>query len=340
MYRILRPLLFRIDPESAHSLILNLLHIGGIIPGLSDVIRSIYSAPDIPIEVFGLKFKNPIGLAAGYDKDGIAWRGLSLLGFSHIELGTITPLPQSGNDRPRIFRLVQDEALINRMGFPGKGADHLSKMISGVRPDDLILGVNLGKNASTPNEFALNDYIYLFRRFASLADYMVINVSSPNTIGLLRLQSRRELEKLLAGLASSRQNEETKVERRIPLLVKLSPDLTDVELKDAIDVILANGMDGVVATNTTTSRQNVDTKLSSESGGLSGKPLSALSTEIVRKIFNYSAGQLPIIGVGGVMNASDAQTKLDSGARLIQIYSGLVYFGPGLVKNILRGLSN
>jgi dihydroorotate dehydrogenase len=169
---------------------------------------------------------------------------------------------------------------------------------------------------------------------------MVINVSSPNTIGLLRLQSRRELEKLLAGLASSRQNEETKVERRIPLLVKLSPDLTDVELKDAIDVILANGMDGVVATNTTTSRQNVDTKLSSESGGLSGKPLSALSTEIVRKIFNYSAGQLPIIGVGGVMNASDAQTKLDSGARLIQIYSGLVYFGPGLVKNILRGLSN
>jgi dihydroorotate dehydrogenase len=340
MYRILRPLLFRIDPESAHSLILNLLHIGGIIPGLSDVIRLIYSAPDIPIEVFGLKFKNPIGLAAGYDKDGIAWRGLSLLGFSHIELGTITPLPQSGNDRPRIFRLVQDEALINRMGFPGKGADHLSKMISGVRPDDLILGVNLGKNASTPNEFALNDYIYLFRRFASLADYMVINVSSPNTIGLLRLQSRRELEKLLAGLASSRQNEETKVERRIPLLVKLSPDLTDVELKDAIDVILANGMDGVVATNTTTSRQNVDTKLSSESGGLSGKPLSALSTEIVRKIFNYSAGQLPIIGVGGVMNASDAQTKLDSGARLIQIYSGLVYFGPGLVKNILRGLSN
>jgi dihydroorotate dehydrogenase len=340
MYRILRPLLFRIDPESAHSLILNLLHIGGIIPGLSDVIRSIYSAPDIPIEVFGLKFKNPIGLAAGYDKDGIAWRGLSLLGFSHIELGTITPLPQSGNDRPRIFRLVQDEALINRMGFPGKGADHLSKMIFGVRPDDLILGVNLGKNASTPNEFALDDYIYLFRRFASLADYMVINVSSPNTIGLLRLQSRRELEKLLAGLASSRQNEETKVERRIPLLVKLSPDLTDVELKDAIDVILANGMDGVVATNTTTSRQNVDTKLSSESGGLSGKPLSALSTEIVRKIFNYSAGQLPIIGVGGVMNASDAQTKLDSGARLIQIYSGLVYFGPGLVKNILRGLSN
>lgn len=339
MYRNFRPLLFSIDPESAHSLILYLLRLIGLTPGLSNAIRAIYQAPNIPVEVFGLKFKNPIGLAAGYDKDGIAWRGLSLLGFSHIELGTVTPIAQSGNVRPRLFRSVSDEALLNRMGFPGRGADQLVNAISGSRPDDLILGVNLGKNATTPIDSALDDYSVLVRIFAKLADYLVINVSSPNTVGLRRLQARRELDKLLDGLAAVRQDEEAELKKRIPLLVKLSPDLLNAELEDAVDVILAKGINGVVATNTTTRRKDVDFRVSSELGGVSGKPLSTLSTEIVRKIFKYSSGQLPIIGVGGVMNASDAQTKLEAGAKLVQIYTGLVYSGPGLVKNILEALS-
>lgn len=340
MYRYLRPLLFRIDAESAHSLTLNLLRLAGVTPGLSNAIRALYYAPDIPIEAFGLKFKNPIGLAAGYDKDGIAWRGLALLGFGHIEIGTVTPLPQSGNDRPRLFRLVQDEALINRMGFPGRGADYLAKEISGNRPTDLILGVNLGKNEATLINSALDDYFGLLKSFAGLADYLVINVSSPNTVGLRRLQARHELDKLLDGLAAARQDEETKLAKKIPLLVKLSPDLSNAELEDALDVIITKGMDGVVATNTTTNRMVVDTKLSSEVGGLSGRPLTSVSTEVVRKIFKYTKGNLPIIGVGGVMQASDAKVKLEAGAKLVQVYTGLVYKGPSLVKNILQSLSH
>ncbi|MBE9474463.1 MAG: quinone-dependent dihydroorotate dehydrogenase [Chloroflexi bacterium] len=340
MYRNLRPLLFRLDAESAHSLILNLIRLAGVIPGLSNAIKAFYQAPLIPVEAFGLKFKNPIGLAAGYDKDGIGWRGLSLLGFGHVELGTVTPLPQSGNPRPRVFRLVQDGALINRMGFPGLGAEYLANAISGKRPVDLILGVNLGKNAATPFDSSIDDYLVLLKRFAGLADYLVINVSSPNTVGLRRLQARHELDKLLNGLVAARQDEEAKIKKKIPLLVKLSPDLSDTELENALDVIIANGIDGVVATNTTTSRGDVNTKLSSEIGGLSGRPLASVSTEVVRKINEYSKGNLPIIGVGGVLQTSDAQAKLEAGAKLIQVYTGLVYTGPGLVKSILEALSH
>ena len=339
MYRSLRPLLFRLDAEFAHSLILNLLRLAGVTPGLSDAIKAFYLAPDIPVEAFGLRFKNPIGMAAGYDKDGIGWRGLSLLGFGHIELGTVTPLPQAGNPRPRVFRLVGDKALINRMGFPGRGAEFLANAIAGDRPVDLILGVNLGKNAATPFDSALDDYLVLLKRFAGLADYLVINVSSPNTVGLRRLQARRELDKLLNGLASARQDEEARIAKKIPLLVKLSPDLSNNELEDALDVIIANGIDGVVATNTTTSRVDVETKFSSEVGGLSGRPLASVSTEVVRKINKYTKRNLPIIGVGGVMQGSDAQAKLEAGAKLVQIYTGLVYTGPGLVKSILAALS-
>jgi dihydroorotate dehydrogenase len=340
MYRILRPLLFRLDAESAHSLILNLLRLAGVTPGLSNAIKTFYQAPHIPVEAFGLKFKNPIGLAAGYDKDGIGWRGLSLLGFGHIELGTVTPLPQSGNARPRLFRIVQNEALVNRMGFPGRGAEYLANAISGNRPVDLILGVNLGKNAATPFDSVLDDYLSLLKHFAGLADYLVINVSSPNTVGLRRLQARHELDNLLNGLVAARQDEESKIAKKIPLLVKLSPDLSNIELVDALDVIIANRIDGVVATNTTTSRGNVVTRLSSEVGGLSGKPLASISTGAVRRISKYTKGNLPIIGVGGVMQASDAQTKLEAGAKLIQVYTGLVYNGPGLVKSILEALSH
>jgi dihydroorotate dehydrogenase len=317
---------------------INLLRLAGVTPGLRRIIQEAYRAPDNPVEVFGLRFKNPLGLAAGYDKDGLGWRGLYLLGFGHIEIGTVTPLPQPGNPRPRMFRLVEEEALINRLGFPGRGSEFVEKEISGPRPDDLILGVNLGKNAGTPLDSAIDDYLGLFKRFASLADYLVINVSSPNTFGLRRLQARHELEKLLNKLVEARQVEEGKIKKRIPILVKLSPDLSNTELEDALDVIIELGIDGVVATNTTVHREGLNSNYSNQVGGLSGKPLSSRSIEAVQKIHGYTAGKLPIIGVGGIMQASDAQAKLETGAKLVQIYTGLVYAGPGLVKSILEAL--
>jgi dihydroorotate dehydrogenase len=340
MYRYIRPLLFQLDPETAHSLTLGLIQLAGTLPGLKSAIRAYFSAPHVPVSAFGLKFSNPVGLAAGYDKDGIAWSGLSLLGFSHIELGTVTPQPQQGNPRPRIFRLPEDQALINCMGFPGKVADFLATNLTTQRQDKLILGVNLGKNESTPFDNAIEDYLKLIKRFASLADYLVLNISSPNTPGLRRLQARNVLDELLTLLVETRQSEEKKIGKRIPLLVKLSPDLSNEELDDAIDVVLRCGIDGVVATNTTIDRNGVNSKMASQMGGLSGKPLRARSTELVSRIYKRASDKLPIIGVGGVMNVSDAKEKIDAGAILVQVYTGLVYRGPGLVKEILRGLSN
>lgn len=338
MYKSLRSLLFRLDAETAHHLTLNLIRISGVTPGLREIIRSIYKSPCVPVEVFGLRFSNPIGLAAGYDKDGIGWRGLVLLGFGHIELGTVTPLPQPGNPRPRIFRLVNHYGLVNRMGFPGRGAEFLAGQLQNNMQKDLILGVNIGKNAATPMDSAADDYLRLIRRFASLADYLVINISSPNTAGLLRLQARHALDKLLTLLMIARQEEEKLLNKRVPLLVKLSPDLSKLELKDALDVMMHHRVDGVVATNTSTNRGILNNK-PLEVGGISGKPLQELSTDVVRKIHALTSGDLPIIGVGGISNASDARSKLDAGATLIQIYTGLIYQGPGLVKNILQDLN-
>lgn len=338
MYKLLRPLLFRLEAEDAHRLILELIRISALIPGLRDVIRSIYKSPSLPVQAFGLQFKNPVGLAAGFDKDGIGWSGLALLGFSHIELGTVTPLPQSGNPRPRLFRYADQQGLINRMGFPGRGAHFLENQLTKRERGDLILGVNIGKNAATPIEEAANDYQVLIKRFSSLANYLVINVSSPNTVGLRRLQARRALDALLIQLVDLRQEEETKHNKRIPLLVKLSPDLSTSELNDALGVILQHGVDGVVATNTSTNPEILEIGESVEIGGISGKPLAHLSTDIVRKISAYTSGKLPVIGVGGIASAPDAKEKLEAGAVLVQLYTGLVYQGPGLVKQIVNGL--
>lgn len=335
MFRFLQDSIFLLDPETAHNLTQNLLRISAVVPVLKDVIRSNYQGPKIPIKAFGLNFSNPLGLAAGYDKDGLSWRGLGLLGFGHIELGTVTPEPQPGNPRPRIVRLVEDRALINRMGFPSKGAQHLKKRLKLDRHQDLIVGVNLGKNEWTPLESAQKDYGYLLREFADLADYLVINVSSPNTVGLRRLQARKALDELLKYLVEIRRAEESQIDKKIPLLVKLSPDLHDNELDDALQVLLSNKIDGVIATNTTIQREQVRSKFAREEGGLSGKPLSQRSTEMVRKIHSRTGGNLPIIASGGVMNASDVKSKLDAGAVLVQIYTGLIYSGPGLVKQIL-----
>jgi dihydroorotate dehydrogenase len=337
-YTFFRWLLFRLDAESAHALTLNLMRLVGALPPLQAILRAGFAAPQKPVQAFGLDFPNPVGLAAGYDKDGLGWRGLACLGFGHIELGTVTPRPQPGNPRPRLFRLPRSQAVINRMGFPSKGADFVARRLQKPRPPGLVLGLNLGKNKDTPLEQADLDYCALVRRFAPLSDYLTINVSSPNTVGLRRLQGRHALQALLTQIAAERDEQERRLERKVPILVKLAPDLSEGGLDDALEVVLHAGMDGVIATNTTISREGLDEPAARESGGLSGAPLTRRSLHMVNEITRRTQGRLPVIAVGGVMNAGDARRCLDAGAVLVQVYTGMVYAGPGLVKEILMGL--
>jgi dihydroorotate dehydrogenase len=336
MYSLFRPLLFKLGPETAHGLTLNLVRLAGIFPPSRWILQAMYAAPDKPVEAFGLKFKNPVGLAAGYDKDGIAIRGLSTLGFGHIEVGTVTPRPQPGNPKPRVFRLVEDQGVINRMGFPGKGASNIECRLSSIvhRPRSTVLGLNLGKNKDTPLENAADDYISLMRAFAPLADYLAINISSPNTVGLRRLQGREMLENLLRQVNLERGTWNLKR----PILVKLAPDLSDAELDDAIGAIHDNGMDGVIATNTTLARDGLRSKHHGETGGLSGRPLTVRSEAILDKVVKRLGGRIPVVSVGGIMSPDDAKRRLDKGAALVQVYTGLVYAGPGLVKQIVQSL--
>jgi dihydroorotate dehydrogenase len=314
------------------------MRLAGNIQTVNAVIRSIYSAPGHPVQAFGLYFRNPIGLAAGYDKDGLGWQGLAGLGFGHIEIGTVTPEPQPGNPQPRLFRLPEEKALINRMGFPGMGADFVLKQISRPHPKNLVLGVNIGKNKDTPLEAAVQDYLSLLRLFANHADYLTINVSSPNTVGLRQLQERQALDHLLRQLYAERERLTQSTSRKVPILVKLSPDLTDPQLDDALDVIIENQMDGVIATNTTISRDGVNSSLAREEGGMSGRPLQGRSLAIVMKIHEHTNGKLPVIGVGGISDATGVQRMMDAGAVLVQIYTGLIYEGPGLINRMLREL--
>jgi dihydroorotate dehydrogenase len=337
MYASIRPLLFRLGPEGAHALTLKLMRLVGRLPPLAALLRAWFSAPDKPVQVFGLTFPNPVGLAAGYDKDGLAWRGLACLGFGHIEVGTVTLRAQEGNPKPRLFRLPEEGALINRMGFPGDGSERVAARLFRRRTESLVLGVNLGKNKDTPLERAVEDYLALMEIFAPLADYLAINVSSPNTVGLRRLQARDALNDLLGLLLKRRAAMD--LENNLPMLVKLAPDLDQEELDDALDVLLSGGIDGVIAANTTVSREGVDSPLASESGGLSGAPLGGRSTSMIRQIHQRTGGKLPIIGVGGVMCGDDAKVKLEAGATLVQVYTGLVYAGPGLVREIKRSLT-
>lgn len=335
MYRhFFRPLLFRLDPETAHGLTLGLLRLAGVFPPSRWLLQALFAAPEKPVEVFGLRFKNPVGLAAGYDKDAVALRGLTALGFGHLEVGTVTPRPQPGNPKPRIFRLVEDEALINRMGFPGEGASKVESRLSSFvrRPRSTVIGLNLGKNKDTPLDSAAEDYLALMRLFAPLADYLAINVSSPNTVGLRRLQGRDMLESLLGAVAQERQMSKVKC----PVLVKLAPDLSDEELDDALDVILRTGMDGVIATNTTLGREGLRSRHREESGGLSGRPLRVRSEAALARVVKRLEGRLPVVSVGGIMSPEDAKRRLEMGAALVQVYTGLVYAGPGLVNKIVR----
>ncbi len=338
MYPLFRFLLFRLDPEAAHALTLRLIRLAGQLPPVRAFLRAWFRAPSRPVQAFGLTFPNPAGLAAGYDKDALGWRGLACLGFGHIEAGTVTPRPQAGNPRPRLYRLVKERAVINRMGFPGLGAEFVARQLRGPRVKDLVLGVNIGKNKDTPLEDAARDYLSLLQTFAPLADYLAINVSSPNTVGLRRLQDRDALQQLLVALDEQRCLEAVRLGRPVPLLVKLAPDLSPAELDDALDAILAAGMDGVIATNTTISREGVPARWAAEAGGLSGAPLYALSLEMVRRTAARLEGKLPLIGVGGISSAADARAMLDAGASLVQVYTGLIYEGPGLVKKILKSL--
>ena len=339
-YRFIRYFLFKLPPETAHRLTLGLMQLAGATWPLNPLLRVIYTAPQKTVQAFGLQFSNPIGLAAGYDKDGLGWRGLACLGFGHIEVGTVTPRPQPGNPQPRLFRLPEEHALINRMGFPGLGAEYVLQQISKPRQKGLVLGVNIGKNKDTALDRAVEDYLYLFRVFHSHADYLVVNVSSPNTVGLRQLQGRQELDRLLSQLSIERAQRSAPGSRPIPILVKLAPDLTDGELDDALDVIFGNRMDGVIATNTTIARNGLNSPLAVEAGGLSGQPLLGISLAMVAKIHTRTGGKLPIIGVGGIDDATGVQKMMDAGAVLVQLYTGLVYHGPGLIGRILRELSH
>jgi len=333
MYLFFRSLLFKLDPETAHHLTLQLVRMAGLVPPSRWLLETMFSAPPKPVHAFGLTFRNPVGLAAGYDKDGVAVYGLSALGFGHLELGTVTPRPQPGNPKPRVFRLIEEHGVINRMGFPGRGMQFASQQLSVIskRPGGVVLGLNLGKNKDTPLENAAEDYIALMRVFAPLADYLAINVSSPNTVGLRRLQGREMLETLLKQISVERLS----LNVQTPVLVKIAPDLSEDELDDAVGAILETGMDGIIATNTTLSREGLRSPLRAESGGLSGRPLTALSDSVLKKVVVRVNGRVPVVAVGGIMTPDDAKRKIDLGATLIQVYTGLIYAGPGLVKQIV-----
>ncbi len=338
--RFLRPVLFKTDPEWVHQATLRMLSMAGAWTPLSAILKRLYCVDDasLQVDLWGLTFPNPIGLAAGYDKDGRGMHGLACLGFGHLELGTVTPLPQDGNPRPRIFRLQEDKAVVNRMGFPNRGGDALRTRLQLGVPKGVILGVNIGKGLETPLESAAEDYLSLMEDFYSLADYLAVNVSSPNTVGLRRLQAREALDNLLRQLAGLRSKLQDQYQKGVPILIKLAPDLQNDELKDAVEVVLKWGIDGVIATNTTISREGLRSRNSEEAGGLSGAPLKARSTEIICLIHKFTDGNLPIVGVGGVFDLADVLEKIDAGASLVQLYTGLVYRGPGLVREILEGL--
>lgn len=341
MYRLIKPLFFQFDPEKVHHFVvkqLNWFH--NHFPLGRTILRSSFDVniKGLEREVFGIKFRNPVGLAAGFDKNGEYIEALSNLGFGFIEVGTVTPLPQPGNDQPRMFRLPQDEAIINRMGFNNKGVDTLAERLRLLKDKDksIVIGGNIGKNKSTPNEEAVNDYIKCFDRLFDVVDYFVVNVSSPNTPGLRELQEKEPLMHLLNTLQQRNQTHEV----CRPILLKIAPDLTNEQLDDIVEIVMTTGIAGVIATNTTIDRSGLRTtdKVLSEAGGLSGKPLTLRSTEVIRYLSEKSNKAFPIIGVGGIHSPQDAKDKLEAGASLVQLYTGFIYEGPGVVKRICKEL--
>lgn len=340
MYQFLKPIFFRFDPEQIHYFVTGSLQRFQKIWGVSTLIKSVfnYKHPSLEREVFGLKFKNPIGLAAGFDKNGEFIEELANFGFGFIEVGTVTPLPQPGNDKPRMYRLVKDGAIINRMGFNNKGVDVLARKLETVKREGLIIGGNIGKNKNTPNEEAVNDYIKCFDRLFDVVDYFVVNVSSPNTPNLRALQEKEPLKHILNSL--QQRNSKKGISR--PILLKIAPDLTNTQLDDIVEIVNETGIAGVISSNTTISRENLKSpeNLKTQAGGVSGKPLTKRSTEVIRYLSEKSNRSFPIIGVGGIHSPKDAKEKLEAGAALVQVYTGFIYEGPGLVKRILKYLKS
>lgn len=339
MYKVIRAILFFFDPEKVHYFTTDLLRLILRIPGMKSLWNSMYRVNDplLEREVFGLKFKNPVGLAAGFDKNASMYNDLAYCGFGFIEVGTVTPLGQPGNDKPRLFRLKEDEAIINRMGF-NNGGMLLAKENLKKRRTDLIIGGNIGKNKVTPNEEADSDYLKCFEELFEVVDYFVVNVSSPNTPNLRALQEKEPLMNLLTELMKANN---TKSNPK-PILLKIAPDLTNEQLDDIIDIVETTKIHGVIATNTTISRSELITpkeKIDAiGAGGVSGKPLTKRSTEVIRYLHQRSNGAFPIIGVGGIHSPEDALEKLEAGASLVQLYTGFIYEGPGLVKRINKHL--
>lgn len=361
MYQLLKPLLFQLQPEKAHHFTVKGLATTLKTPIVGSLFRANYQLQDPKLEtkLFGLRFPNPVGLAAGFDKDGKYYHDMAALGFGFLELGTVTPLGQAGNPQPRLFRLPQDKALINRMGFNNEGVDALvSRLQQKGRPGNVIIGGNIGKNKVTPNEQAVNDYLICFEKLFKYVDYFVVNVSSPNTPNLRALQDKEPLTRLLSDLRSSNAKLSNGAAKRPdlpasqiplgnmdwekPILLKIAPDLTDGQLDDIIDIVETTGIDGIIATNTTIAREPLSTDQSEieaiGNGGLSGAPVRQRSTEVIRYLHQKSGGNLNIIGVGGIDSPAAALEKLDAGAKLVQVYSGMIYAGPSLIRDINKAI--
>ena len=336
---IIRPLLFKLSPERAHYLTAFLLHFFMLIPGVIWLFRKMYLVQNEQLRVNkkGLSFPNPVGLAAGFDKNATLYKDFQHLGFGFIEVGTVTPKAQDGNPKPRLFRLPNDRALINRMGFNNKGLDAMLNQLKN-RPKDLIVGGNIGKNKVIPEELAHEDYLICFYQLYDSVDYFAVNVSSPNTPGLRNLQGKEPLRKLLSSIVEARKAKSVSK----PILLKIAPDMNDQQLDDVVEIILETGIDGIIATNTTISRDGLNSRSyeikACGDGGLSGWPLKARSTRIVKRVRERLTPEHLIIGCGGIETAEDAIEKLEAGADLVQIYTGFIYEGPALVKRINQAI--
>ncbi|MFN5744614.1 MAG: quinone-dependent dihydroorotate dehydrogenase [Methylococcaceae bacterium] len=335
LYRLLRPALFRLDPEMAHDVTLKALkglaHLGRFNPLK-------YPSLGGARTVMGLHFPNPVGLAAGLDKDGSCIQGLAALGFGFIEVGTVTPKPQPGNPKPRLFRLPEANAIINRMGFNNQGVDHLLHQIK-IENYPGILGINIGKNKDTPLDCAIDDYLICLRKVYPVASYVTVNISSPNTPGLRTLQAGVYLDTLLKAIMAERDLLAKSHQSKVPIAIKIAPDLDMDDVEAIADSVIRHGVDAVIATNTTSERDGVSGLVhGDEPGGLSGHPVFAKSTKVLAQLAGALNDRLPIIAVGGILSADDARRKLDAGASLIQVYSGLIYRGPGLVRELVAGI--
>jgi dihydroorotate dehydrogenase len=335
IYSLLRNVFFKFDAEKIHELTISTLKSTGKTPANIAYKQHIKQKP---VTVMGITFPNPVGLAAGLDKNGECVPAFEAMGFGFVEVGTVTPKPQPGNDKPRLFRIEQAQGIINRMGFNNKGVDYLVSQVQKANFKG-VLGINIGKNKLTPDENAKDDYIYCMRKVYAIASYITVNISSPNTPGLRSLQYGDALNDLLSALKKEQNTLAEQNGKYVPMVVKIAPDLTPAEIIDIAQCLIKNNIDGVIATNTTLSREGVEQlPYGNEQGGLSGQPVKDKSTQVIKLLAQALQGKLPIIGVGGISSAADAQEKLDAGASLVQVYTGFIYQGPKLIKEIVNGI--